>query len=251
MSTLPNYVNNSQPSRPVRCPLADPHYQSIATWSNTTAITGYGHMRATSKLVKAYQVSCWICWKAKCCASSRCCRSANFERCPVDTWPTGATHSSCTSLCLQAGVLEVEDAEGKADCMQWKPFVDLRSGELKATSLRMRVYKQDANGTVTYEAANCNLKGERCNSCAAAMHWRVVAAPCCRSAHLSCDAACAEPPTASFCGMPGQPMATQQVVRILAPAHANDQPKLIKSSQAPQCHAPLTPHRHPAHCHCR
>lgn len=168
MSTLPNYVNNSQPCRPVRFPPADPHYQSIATWSNTTAITGYGHMRATSKLVKAYQVSCWICWKAKCCASSRCCRSANFERCPVDAWPTGATHSSCTSLCLQAGVLEVEDAEGKADCMQWKPFVDLRSGELKATSLRMRVYKQDANGTVTYEAANCNLKGERCNSCAAA-----------------------------------------------------------------------------------
>lgn len=62
----------------------------------------------------------------------------------------------------QAGVLEVEDGAGKTDCMQWKTYVDLRSGELKATSLRGRVYKQDANGTVSFEATNCNLTGERC-----------------------------------------------------------------------------------------
>lgn len=84
-------------------------------------MTAFGHMRGTSKLVKAYQ----------------------------------------------AGVLEVEDAQGKTDCMQWKTYVDLRSGELKATSLRARVYKQDANGTVVFEATNCNLTGERCCSACA------------------------------------------------------------------------------------
>lgn len=99
---------------PPRHPLADPHYQSIATWGNTTTITASGHLRSTSKLVRSYK----------------------------------------------DGVMEVEDADGKTDCMHWETYVDLRSGELKATHLRVRVYKQDANGTVTYEATNCQLTGE-------------------------------------------------------------------------------------------
>lgn len=81
-------------------------------------------------------------------------------------WPAGALWAECPDGPQPAPMAYYFFLSfflsGKTDCMQWKTYVDLRSGELKATSLRGRVYKQDANGTVSFEATNCNLTGERC-----------------------------------------------------------------------------------------
>lgn len=61
---------------------------------------------------------------------------------------------------FEEGRMRTIAANGTPDCLQFKTYLDMRTGEIKATTMWKRVWRAEPNGTVVRASANCEIGGE-------------------------------------------------------------------------------------------
>jgi hypothetical protein len=68
--------------------------------------------------------------------------------------------STVTVEAFEEGQMRTIAANGNPDCINFKTYLDLRTGEIKATTIWKRVWRADSNGTVVRASVNCEIDGE-------------------------------------------------------------------------------------------